>query len=279
METQKCSKCGLDKELNSLNYYKDRARKSGFKPECKECTENSKEKFVYTCTFCGEEIISRKKYTENKFCNKKCRGAFNKTLVGEMSPQYKGFEREKICPICNKLYVEHVKGATQTCSYECSAIYRQKRVSVVCKFCSVNFEKRESEIYWHKQRGHEFHFCTRVCKDNYHTGENSHVWVEDRSKLKNIKHSIRFSRDMKQWRTAVYERDNYTCKMCGDKSREGNHVTLNAHHIKKFNDYPKLRAEINNGITLCEPCHKKTYCKEEDFEQEFYLILKGDKDK
>ena len=44
--------------------------------------------------------------------------------------------------------------------------------------------------------------------------------------------------------------------------------------LKKFNDYPDLRFDINNGITLCETCHNKTKWKEEDFEQFFIDKIK-----
>lgn len=59
--------------------------------------------------------------------------------------------------------------------------------------------------------------------------------------------------EYKAWRTAVYERDDYTCSKC-DK-RGG--ITLNAHHINAYNIFPELRVEVSNGITLCQPCHKE----------------------
>lgn len=66
---------------------------------------------------------------------------------------------------------------------------------------------------------------------------------------------IRRSNDYKRWRFDVFARDKFTCQKCGD-NKGGN---LNAHHIKHFADYPELRFELSNGITLCEPCHKQEH--------------------
>ena len=68
-----------------------------------------------------------------------------------------------------------------------------------------------------------------------------------------INKAIRTSREYKLWRTAVFERDNYTCIWCLERGGE-----LNADHIKPFALFPELRLAIDNGRTLCVPCHKTT---------------------
>ena len=56
--------------------------------------------------------------------------------------------------------------------------------------------------------------------------------------------------EYRQWRIAVFERDNYMCVMCGKKGY------LEADHIRRWADYPELRFDVNNGRTLCKECHK-----------------------
>lgn len=53
------------------------------------------------------------------------------------------------------------------------------------------------------------------------------------------------------WRKKVFERDNYTCVLCGQYGGR-----LNAHHLNGWNWFPKGRFDVENGVTLCEPCHK-----------------------
>lgn len=60
------------------------------------------------------------------------------------------------------------------------------------------------------------------------------------------------------WRKAIFERDSYTCQNCGIKGGCGRRVLLHPHHIKSKARYPEFTLDVNNGITLCHSCHKKT---------------------
>ncbi len=55
-----------------------------------------------------------------------------------------------------------------------------------------------------------------------------------------------------EWRKKVFERDGYTCQRHGEKG--GN---LEAHHIKSWVKFPKLRYVVSNGITVCYEGHKE----------------------
>ena len=91
-------------------------------------------------------------------------------------------------------------------------------------------------------------FCSRSCSAKYYfTGSNNPQW---KGGVTEFNDKFRKSEEYKQWRADVYKRDNWTCQECGYKGRQ-----LVAHHIKKFADYPELRLELSNGITLCRKCH------------------------
>lgn len=77
-----------------------------------------------------------------------------------------------------------------------------------------------------------------------------------RNPMRNELLLIRQSSGMVGWKNSVFSRDNFTCQVCGQYGGK-----LNAHHIKSFNNYPELRQDINNGITLCVNCHKKCHKK------------------
>lgn len=57
-------------------------------------------------------------------------------------------------------------------------------------------------------------------------------------------------RTMNAWAVQVKERDCWTCRDCGATEN------LEAHHIFSKSKHPHRILEIDNGTTLCEPCHK-----------------------
>lgn len=61
----------------------------------------------------------------------------------------------------------------------------------------------------------------------------------------------RSSGEYAKWRKAVFKKDNFICQICGDRG-----VYFEAHHIKSFAQYPQLRFELLNGVTLCKSCHR-----------------------
>ncbi len=82
-------------------------------------------------------------------------------------------------------------------------------------------------------------------------GENSPFWIKDRNKL--AKRQKRNDMAYKEWHKQVLLRDNFKCKI-KNKDCEGR---LEVHHILAWSSYPKLRYQINNGITLCHAHHPR----------------------
>ena len=81
---------------------------------------------------------------------------------------------------------------------------------------------------------------------------------------------IRHSFQYRQWRSDVFQRDNFTCQECGQRGGK-----IEAHHLKEFAKIIKeyqirtleqaLNCEelwnINNGRTLCQKFHQKYHKK------------------
>lgn len=65
---------------------------------------------------------------------------------------------------------------------------------------------------------------------------------------------LRMSKQLREWRNNVFERDNFICRKCNKK---GGH--LNAHHIVSWATCPEKRFDIDNGITLCLNCHRELH--------------------
>lgn len=78
-------------------------------------------------------------------------------------------------------------------------------------------------------------------------------WYENNGIGETAKKRINYT--YRKWRAAVLERDGMKCVKCGSTDH------LEAHHIKPFAEYPDLRLDLDNGITLCRACHRALHKK------------------
>lgn len=222
------------------------------------------------CMYCGEEfhVGKKSKYDTSKFCSRRCMGLYNSEhYIRENAFAYKNGNRtleETICAHCGKTILREKqfidKHKNNFCDVHCKAEYqkehikgknhpRYSKVLVVCEWCGKEYRT-------YKCTKNQTRFCSKRCRHDWQSdmmsGDNHYNWQGGISEQRSRDW---VSREYRKWRQQVFKRDNYTCQVCGD-STGGN---LNAHHIKPYRDYPELRREITNGITLCEACHVEVH--------------------
>jgi len=82
-----------------------------------------------------------------------------------------------------------------------------------------------------------------------HKGEKHPKWIVDRNKVKS-----RARPEMTNWRNLVFNLGNFTCRHCNKIGGK-----LHVHHKAPYSLFPELRWELNNGMVLCENCHKEVH--------------------
>lgn len=117
--------------------------------------------------------------------------------------------------------------------------------------------RKLSEETKQKMRKKSFSADTRLKISLSHRGEKSYLW---KGGITPINQQARVAFKIKEWRLMVFKRDNYACQICGIRGG-----ILNAHHIEKFSENKELRAQLSNGITLCQSCHNRTKHREAEF--------------
>lgn len=154
-----------------------------------------------------------------------------------------------LCETCHKSFLKHdchIKRVKHNyCSVECTNKGFIKKETILCKFCGTPFEYSESN------RGRYSTCASPKCRLENKTRNNNPNWKGGITKNRLTEMS---RKPYKMWRKGVFERDNFTCQICGKRGG-----TLNADHIKSWAFYPELRYDPNNGRTLCLKCHRTTY--------------------
>jgi hypothetical protein len=95
-------------------------------------------------------------------------------------------------------------------------------------------------------------------------GEKCYAW---KGGITSLLEAIRDTYLYRQWRSDVFTRDRFTCTLCGFKGYvEADHFPksfANIFHSNKITSVEEALVceefwNINNGRTLCRPCHLKT---------------------
>jgi len=112
-------------------------------------------------------------------------------------------------------------------------------------------EGHKGQIPWNKGRKSE------LC------GDKHPMWKGGVTSLRTL---LSVQLEYKEWRMAIFKRDDFTCQQCREKDKH-----LNAHHIKPLseiianNQITTVKQavscseilDIENGVTLCVDCHGK----------------------
>ena len=191
-------------------------------------------KRIYKCIGCGCNFTPQKKYS--KYCNQDC---YNKNVI---------------------MSENSIKNLRHDLPPKSRPWDGGKRPDMTGEKHPM-FGKKHTEEAKAKIR------APRALQGPINQGENHGNWKGGISKLRIRLH---MSLPHRKWVATVVKRDNRQCQHCGVKGSRK--TPLEVHHIISFKDirdkfnittYEEAIAckelwDINNGLTLCKECHKKT---------------------
>ena len=143
----------------------------------------------------------------------------------------------------------------ETKKYFCPLCNRERnRKSDICRECYISSSGGEKSPSWSGGKPHcqkcdkelsTYGLKTLLCRSCHDQVCGPEHWNwKGGSSSRNLN-----SKEYKEWRMAVFTRDNFTCRYCGDGGY------LHAHHKVRWIDSVELRYNIDNGLTLCKECH------------------------
>lgn len=199
------------------------------------------------CSICGKEFYRKPsllKRAKSPTCSNECRREVYK------------IDNEVIvkCCICEKdisikdSRLKHRKNSC--CSNECkrkfiSRIKSKEMIEIECPICNKSFK-----VHPYRMKNGGSITCSKSCgsklrlsyKEN-HPMYNPDITDEERFERRKLKENV-------LWRNDVFERDNYTCDICGKYGGR-----LIAHHLNGYHWDRENRLNVDNGVTLCLECH------------------------
>ena len=179
------------------------------------------------------------KFWDNETCKsnlfKKGHEGYNKGVDNRLT---------KKCTLCGKefkTYLKRLKYCSSKCYWKDLRVRSLGENNKQWKGGKAKCDNCGKLVSTYKKGG-----VCRKCFGIIYKGKNHWNW---KGGISRDVHSIREPK-YKEWRTKVFERDNFKCKINNDDCVKD----IQAHHIFGWKSYPELRYKVNNGITLCL-CH------------------------
>lgn len=217
-----------------------------------------RESVLLVCIVCSNNFLPSNIYRVKKTCSAECSAKLSSKLLKgvphtrervekrliTMSLKPKKVNKNQICDCGGKKSYESSK--CKNCNKKSNLLLSPIKKSI-CVTCSKELE------YRYKKRI----FCNNKCHSEYKIknslDSNNPNWKGGKTSVnqRQRRHKI-----YKDWRSSIFKRDKYTCVDCGQIGGK-----LNAHHIKPYSLFPKLRIKKSNGKTVCIKCHQKYHPK------------------
>jgi len=242
IDTKKCTKC---EEIKPVTCFpKSKVNSDGFNTQCGVCRK------LYLKQYRIDHKDSIHEKSRVKYNN-------NRDVFRERHKKFRVDNKEKISE----------KGKIYYSSYSIYETYKNQltvdespilsddgvSLEVKCKYCGKYFKPTNRQLLSRLQSikgggGEHSLYCSNDCKKSCGTYRQ----------MKYPKgHSHGTSREVQpQLRKLVFERDNWLCK---GKECCGEDFPLHCHHIDPVVNNPIESCDIDNCITLCLDCHKKTH--------------------
>lgn len=179
--------------------------------------------------------------------------------IGKNNPNWRGGKITIICQECQKEHYSYLSHNQKFCSRACHYKYKSKTWSNPWnrgKKCPQISIATKGRIPWNKDKKMSAEYCETISKSHkgLRRGDKNPNWRGGISEISENYRALSTEKVIK-WRNFIFKRDSYTCKDCHHIGRR-----LEAHHIKSWVKYPELRYDTNNGVTLCNSCHKIYRC-------------------
>ena len=153
------------------------------------------------------------------------------------------------CPKCSeklKPTQEFVEEAYLKSNIKMLSVYISNKVKndLLCLICDHKWQSNFNNFQSSNCGCPE---CSRLSR----IGEIHHRWNPNLTDQERLHRDYYYKADNKKWREAVYNRDKATCQFCNVRGG-----SLEAHHIDSWATHKEDRFNVDNGVTLCETCHK-----------------------